>query len=184
MAPDSDVALPDRNAAAADSDVTAADSDAAAPACEAVTPDSDAMPPDPDAAPADSDAVVPDPDVMAPGCNAAAPASDGAIERLRLASEAAGEASAQSGAKITIVGSVTKPGSLPVLGDQGLALSEALYLAGGLTGIADRRVVVNHRNDDGTIDKQAFDVRQIANGKISEPKVYGNDVVVVFARTK
>ena len=88
-----------------------------------------------------------------------------AIDRLRLASDAPVASPMPTGPKVTVVGSVGQPGAVPIKDGSALTLAEALSLAGGLTPIADRRVVANRRDDKGVVEKQVFDVRQIAAGE-------------------
>ena len=107
-----------------------------------------------------------------------------AVARMPATSQAGAATVKSSGPKITVIGAVKQPGLVSLADGQELGLTEALSLVGGLNGTADARVVVNHRNpDNGTIDKQMFDVRQIKRGKMVEPKLQADDFIVVFERT-
>lgn len=81
------------------------------------------------------------------------------------------------GEKLTIEGAVAQPGMYPVRGP--MTLLRSIAVAGGLTETADRNRVVIIRQIDGKRRAGAFDMEQIRSGKIPDPIVYGNDLVVV-----
>ena len=80
--------------------------------------------------------------------------------------------------KVTVSGSVEKPGVFPLQGR--MTLTQAVALAGGLTDLADHKQVVLFRGQ-GTAAAQAYviDVEQIDEGALEDPVVIGSDRVFV-----
>lgn len=79
--------------------------------------------------------------------------------------------------RVTVGGSVEKPGVYPVVGDA--TLLQAIALAEGMDPLADPRGVVVFRNIDGTKMAAVFDVKAIRAGQAPDPRVYAGDVVMI-----
>ena len=79
--------------------------------------------------------------------------------------------------RITVDGAVNQPGIYPVNGD--ISLIQAIATAKGTTGDALVSRVVIFRKINGQREAAVFDLRRIRRGEMSDPPVYGNDVVVV-----
>ncbi len=79
--------------------------------------------------------------------------------------------------RITVDGAVNQPGIYPVNGD--ISLIQAIATAKGTTGDALVTRVVIFRKINGEREAAVFDLRRIRRGEMSDPPVYGNDVVVV-----
>jgi polysaccharide biosynthesis/export protein VpsN len=83
--------------------------------------------------------------------------------------------------KISIVGSVNKPGSLPWT--EGMKLVDAISLAGGLTSIADgdhviiTRLVGAHKTVTATVS-----VDDITDGKLGDVPLQAGDTIKVYQR--
>jgi len=79
--------------------------------------------------------------------------------------------------RVTLEGSVMKPGIYPLTGRT--TLLQAIAMGGGLDRVADPRGVVIFRQIGGKKMGAVFDVRNIRTGKDEDPLLYGDDVVVV-----
>jgi polysaccharide biosynthesis/export protein len=79
--------------------------------------------------------------------------------------------------RVTVDGSVEKPGIYPILGRT--SLLQAIALAEGLDPLADPRGVVVFRYVDGTKMAAVFDVRAIRAGQMPDPQVFGGDIVMI-----
>ena len=79
--------------------------------------------------------------------------------------------------RFTVEGAVNAPGIYPVNGD--MTLVQALATAKGPTGEAITSRVVIFRKIRGQREAAAFDMRQIRSGRMPDPEVYGNDIIVV-----
>jgi polysaccharide export outer membrane protein len=79
--------------------------------------------------------------------------------------------------RVTLEGAVQKPGIYPLTGQT--SLLQAIAMAQGLSDLADPRGVVVFRVIDGQKKAAAFDLRLIRKGKAEDPKIYGDDIVVV-----
>lgn len=79
--------------------------------------------------------------------------------------------------RITVDGAVNQPGIYPVNGD--ISLIQAIATAKGTTGDALVSRVVIFRKINGEREAAVFDLRRIRRGEMTDPPVYGNDVVVV-----
>ncbi len=77
--------------------------------------------------------------------------------------------------RITIEGSVKKPGVYPIQGQ--MTLIQALATAQGLDEISDSTVIV-FRNEDGKRAAARFDVAQIRAGDAPDPNLQAGDVIV------
>lgn len=79
--------------------------------------------------------------------------------------------------KITLDGAVTKPGVYELRGDT--SLLQAVAMAEGPTRVADLSKVAVFRTIDGQRAVAVFDLGAIRNGQAEDPRVLGNDIVVV-----
>jgi polysaccharide export outer membrane protein len=79
--------------------------------------------------------------------------------------------------RITVDGSVTQPGVYPLAGDT--SLLQSLAMAKGVTVDANPRRVVIFRTLNGQRTAAAFDLKDIRRGKQPDPRVFGNDIIVV-----
>lgn len=79
--------------------------------------------------------------------------------------------------RVTVGGSVEKPGVYPIVGDT--TLLETIALAEGLDPLADPRGVVVFRVIDGTKMAAVFDLGAIRSGRMADPRVYGGDIVMI-----
>ena len=78
--------------------------------------------------------------------------------------------------RVTIEGSVKKPGVYPIRGDA--SLLQIIATAEGLTDTAQSEVAV-FRNVDGKRTAAKFDVGEIRSGTLQDPKLVQGDVVIV-----
>lgn len=81
------------------------------------------------------------------------------------------------GRKITIEGSVNQPGIYPIGGDT--TLLQMIATAHGTTDDANPSRVVVFRTINGERMAAAFDVKDIERGRMADPPMYQNDVIVV-----
>lgn len=79
--------------------------------------------------------------------------------------------------RITVEGAVKKPGIFPITGRT--TLLQAIAVSEGFTDLADERSVVVFRVVDGRKMAALFDVTAIRAGRIEDPVLYGDDIVVV-----
>ena len=82
-----------------------------------------------------------------------------------------------SSQRITLEGAVKNPGIYPLSGRT--SLLQAVAVAGGLDPLADLRGVVLFRRVDGQRMAAVYDMRELRRGRIEDPRVYGDDIVVV-----
>lgn len=78
---------------------------------------------------------------------------------------------------ITVDGAVTQPGIYPVVGK--MTLQQAIATARGTSDVADTDKVIVFRTIDGAKMAAMFDLDDIRAGRIEDPTVYGNDIIVV-----
>ena len=78
--------------------------------------------------------------------------------------------------RVTIEGSVKKPGVYPIRGDA--SLLQIIATAEGLTDTAQSEVAV-FRNVDGKRTAAKFDVGEIRSGTMQDPKLVQGDVIIV-----
>ncbi|TIQ31885.1 polysaccharide biosynthesis/export family protein [Mesorhizobium sp.] len=83
------------------------------------------------------------------------------------------------GQRITIDGEVRKAGIYPVSSNS--SLLDAIALAGGFSPIGDAGKVFVYRNVGQNKLVANYNVDEIRAGKNRNPRIYGGDVVVVFA---
>lgn len=79
--------------------------------------------------------------------------------------------------RITLEGALTKPGIYPITGRT--TLLQAIALAQGVTDLADLQGVVIFRKVKGKRMGAVFDLAQIRAGAVEDPRVYGDDIVIV-----
>lgn len=110
---------------------------------------------------------------------------------MELASDIAGRLSSQylrnpqvtvtvneaASQKITVDGAVTKPGVYTMRGTT--SLLQAVAMAEGPSRTADLTQVAVFRNIDGQRSVALFDLQAIRQGRMDDPRVLGDDVIVV-----
>lgn len=81
-------------------------------------------------------------------------------------------------ARFVVEGAVRNPGTFPL--DSRTTLLEAVALADGLDldTANPERVVVIRKTDEGTF-RAAYDIRQVREGLMPNPRIYAGDIVVV-----
>lgn len=79
--------------------------------------------------------------------------------------------------KITVDGAVTKPGVYEMRGST--SLLQAVAMAEGPTRVADLSKVAVFRNISGQRSVAVFDLAAIRQGRMMDPEVFGDDVIVV-----
>ncbi len=79
--------------------------------------------------------------------------------------------------RITLEGALKKPGIYPLTGRT--TLLQAVAMAEGLDPLADLGGVILFRQIDGKRMAAVFDMRDVRTGKVADPQVYGDDVIVV-----
>lgn len=81
------------------------------------------------------------------------------------------------GQRITVDGSVEKPGIYQIQGN--ITLLQAVALAGGPGEGANPKTVFVFRQVDGQRMRAAFNLREIREGEAEDPRIYGNDIIVM-----
>lgn len=79
--------------------------------------------------------------------------------------------------KITVDGAVTRPGVYEMRGST--SLLQAVAMAEGPTAVADLTKVAVFRTIAGERSVALFDLASIRRGRMSDPQVFGDDVIVV-----
>lgn len=79
--------------------------------------------------------------------------------------------------RVTVEGAVKKPGIFPITGRT--SLLQAVAMSEGTDPLADESTVMVFRTVNGKRMAAVFDLRQIRGGKIEDPQLYGDDVVVI-----
>lgn len=79
--------------------------------------------------------------------------------------------------RVTLEGAVRTPGIYPISGR--MSLLQAVAVAGGLDPLADLGGVVLFRRIDGRKMAAVYDIRELRSGRIADPQMYGDDLVVV-----
>jgi polysaccharide biosynthesis/export protein len=82
--------------------------------------------------------------------------------------------------KVTVDGAVMQPGIYPISGNT--TLSQAVALARGTIEDANLRQVAVFRNEGEKRMAAVFDLSAIRAGRLPDPPVYANDVIVVDTR--
>lgn len=78
---------------------------------------------------------------------------------------------------VTVDGAVQQPGVYPVTGR--MTLQEAIASARGAANIANLNNVVIFRTVNNKRMAALFSLKEIRSGRLADPQIYGNDVVVV-----
>ena len=79
--------------------------------------------------------------------------------------------------RVTVEGSVKKPGIYPITGKT--SLLQAIAMAEGLDELASLENVIIFRQVDGKRAAAVFDLAQVRSGAMEDPLIYGDDIVVV-----
>lgn len=84
--------------------------------------------------------------------------------------------------RVIVQGYVKKSGSYPIKGS--ITLLHALALAEGVSELADLNDVVLYHGDNRVVEREGtkykvYDVEAIMEGKVEDPPIRGNDIVVV-----
>lgn len=79
--------------------------------------------------------------------------------------------------RITLEGAVKNPGIYPITGKT--SLLQAIAMAQGLDPLANLSGVVLFRQVDGRRMGAVYDVRDLRAGRIDDPQIFGDDVIVV-----
>ena len=79
--------------------------------------------------------------------------------------------------RITLEGAVRQPGIYPLTGKT--TLLQSIAIAQGLDPLADLGGVVLFRQVDGKKMAAVYDIRELRKGKVEDPLLYGEDIVVV-----
>jgi polysaccharide export outer membrane protein len=82
-----------------------------------------------------------------------------------------------SGQTVTVDGAVGEPGIYPVTGR--MTLQQAVASAKGAAEIADLNNVVIFRTVNNQRMAALFSLKEIRAGRLNDPQVYGNDIVIV-----
>lgn len=78
---------------------------------------------------------------------------------------------------VTVDGEVQQPGVYPVTGR--MTLQQAIATAHGASQVANLRRVIVFRTVNNQKLAAMFDVKDIRAGKLADPEIFGNDIVVV-----
>jgi len=79
--------------------------------------------------------------------------------------------------RITIEGAVNSPGIFPITGPT--TLLQAVAIARGFTNLADDRAIIVFRTIKGQKMAALFNIRKIRAGEVEDPRLYGDDIIVV-----
>jgi len=79
--------------------------------------------------------------------------------------------------RVTVEGQVQKAGIYPITGQT--TLLQALALSGGLTRLGDDNVSVFRLANDGKRQMTSYDLEDVRTGKLLDPVLQNNDIVVV-----
>jgi polysaccharide biosynthesis/export protein VpsN len=83
--------------------------------------------------------------------------------------------------KVAVLGQVQKPGQFPMT--EGMTVVQAISLAGGFTGIADRdRVTLNRKVSAKKVVRVVFSVAAITEGKMNDILLQAGDTIYVEER--
>jgi len=78
---------------------------------------------------------------------------------------------------VTVEGAVREPGVYSLTGRT--SLLQIIAISKGLDELANPKGIVIYRNMDGNRYAAVFDIREIRAGRLVDPEVLGNDIVVV-----
>jgi polysaccharide biosynthesis/export protein len=79
--------------------------------------------------------------------------------------------------RVTVEGAVNNPGIFPITGPT--TLLQIVAISRGFTQLADDRAIIVFRVINGQKMAALFNIRQIRAGEIEDPRIYGDDIVVV-----
>ena len=80
--------------------------------------------------------------------------------------------------RVTLEGAIAKPGIYPITGRT--SLLQAIALARGVNDqLADLGGIVLMRTVDGKRLAAVYDLREVRKGKVEDPQIYGDDIIVV-----
>ena len=79
--------------------------------------------------------------------------------------------------RVTLGGAVKKPGIYPITGKT--TLLQAVSMAEGVTELADLGAVVLFRTIDGKRMAAVYDINEITGGRMEDPQLYGDDIVMI-----
>ena len=79
--------------------------------------------------------------------------------------------------RITIEGAVNSPGIFPITGPT--TLLQAVAIERGFTNLADDRAIIVFRTIKGQKMAALFNIRKIRAGEVEDPRLYGDDIIVV-----
>lgn len=82
-----------------------------------------------------------------------------------------------AGQRITVDGEVRQPGVYPLVGR--MTLQQAVATARGASDTANVNNVVVFRTVNGAKMAAMFSLKEIRSGRVGDPEVYGNDIIVV-----
>ena len=85
--------------------------------------------------------------------------------------------SAYTSQKVTIEGAVGKPGIYSLSGNT--SLLQAIVIAGGVSELANPKGIIIFRVIDGQRMAAVFDLNEIRGGNAEDPRIYGDDLIVV-----
>ena len=80
--------------------------------------------------------------------------------------------------RITVGGAVTEPGVYP-MGAPHLTLQQAVAMGRGISNVANPRNVIVFRTIGGERQFARFDLKQIQEGELDDPDIYGGDIIIV-----
>lgn len=79
--------------------------------------------------------------------------------------------------RVTLEGALNRPGIYPLTGKT--SLLQAVAMAGGTDEFAQLDGVILFRHIDGQRMAAVYDLAQVRRGELSDPQVYGDDVIVI-----
>lgn len=79
--------------------------------------------------------------------------------------------------RVTLQGALRSPGIYPLTGKT--TLLQAVAMAGGLDQLAQQDAVVVFRQVEGKKMAAVFDMTKISTGAAEDPRIYGDDIIVV-----
>ena len=86
---------------------------------------------------------------------------------------------ARTTVKVFVVGEVRNAGALEFDSDDRLTLLTVIAKAGGLTDRAAKRVRITRRGPGGTDTESIVDFKAVAAGRVNDPQLQADDVVIV-----
>jgi polysaccharide export outer membrane protein len=86
---------------------------------------------------------------------------------------------AKTTVKVFCLGEVREPGALEFDSDDRISLLSVIAQAGGLTDRASRKITVTRRGENGRDIETIVDYKDLIGGKITDPTLQADDVVIV-----